>query len=136
MWICALATPVPWAATARRRVVIAHKDENFLSRRHLLIEPLAEGGFRLTNLSAKLAIRLPDGNELAPASSCELPIPASLTLGKKFVRIQPPEEAGPSNLQSLADVTVPPELRRTPTWPAIDPEAALVTAPPALRKTP
>ncbi len=91
-----------------RRVVIARLDEDTVSRRHARVEPLSREKVRLTNLSAKLAIRLPDGNELAPSTSCELAIPASLTLGKKVVRIQPPEEAAPSHLQSLADVTVPP----------------------------
>jgi adenylate cyclase len=115
-----------------RRVVIARLDEDTVSRRHARVEPLSREKVRLTNLSAKLAIRLPDGNELAPASSCELAIPASLTLGKKVVRIQPPEESAPSNLQSLAEVTVPPghfasaprlSALNLTTGPAMDAEA-------------
>jgi hypothetical protein len=35
----------------RRRLVIGSKDERSVSRQQALLEPIAEGGFRLTNLS-------------------------------------------------------------------------------------
>jgi adenylate cyclase len=89
------------------RVVIARFDENTVSRMHALVEPLAENKIKLTNLSAKLPIRLPVGTELGPKAWCEVTIPAILTLGQKTVRVQGPE---PDDLmlQSLSEVTRPP----------------------------
>src|SRR4051812_42464413 len=56
----------------RWRLVVASRDEDSVSRRHALMEPAGAGLARLTNLSAKVAIRLPDGTDLAPKASCEL----------------------------------------------------------------
>ena len=49
-----------------RRLVIAHKDEKTISRRHAFLEPLADGRFRLTNRSNDRRIGLPDGKDLKP----------------------------------------------------------------------
>src|SRR4051794_13164753 len=54
------------SVSGRRRVVIAHRDEKSVSRQHAFVEPIAEGGFRLTNLSAERPISLPDGMDLKP----------------------------------------------------------------------
>ena len=50
------------------------------------------------------------GNELPPGSARELPLPASLTLGKKVVRVLVVEDSvpPPGALHSLAEVSVPP----------------------------
>src|SRR5689334_13649497 len=53
----------------RWRGVIARLDEDTLSRRHALLEPLDENRIHLTNLSAKVPIRLPDGSELPSTAS-------------------------------------------------------------------
>jgi adenylate cyclase len=94
-------------SAGRQRVVIAHKDEKTVSRQHALLEPLAEGGFRLTNLSAERPIGLPDGKNLNPRASCSVAPDALLTLGKKTVRLQ---GTGSQRLplQGLAEPTVPP----------------------------
>jgi adenylate cyclase len=91
----------------RRRVVIAPKGEKSVPRQHALIEPLAEGGFRLTNLSAERSIGLPDGELLLPKASCVVAADALLTLGQKTIRLQ---RAGdqPLPLQGLPEATVPP----------------------------
>lgn len=93
-----------------RRVIIARLDEDSVSRRHARVEPLPGNRARVVNLSAKLTVRLPDGNDLRPGASCDLPLPASLTLGKKVVRVMAAEEAAapPGALHSLAEVSVPP----------------------------
>jgi adenylate cyclase len=88
----------------RRRIVIARLDEDTVSRQHALLEPLAEGRLRLTNLSRKLPVHRSDGGELRPGACCELSLPTVLTLGRKTVRVQLPEKS----LQSLAQATVPP----------------------------
>src|SRR4051812_1969993 len=62
-----------------KRVVIARFDEDSVSRRHARIELLSRDRAKIVNLSAKLPIRLPDGNELPPGAVRELPLPASLT---------------------------------------------------------
>jgi adenylate cyclase len=90
------------------RVVIAHKDEKYVSRKHALLEPLAGGGFRLTNLSKELSIGLPDGKELkGEGSRCSVPADALLTIGKKNVRLQM-TQSQPLPLQGLPEATVPP----------------------------
>jgi len=91
------------------RVVIARFDENTVSRKHALIEPINATKIRLTNLSNKLPIRLPIGTELLPSASSEVMIPAILTLGAKTVRVQEcDDEPEIGGLQSLSEVTRPP----------------------------
>ena len=72
---------------ARWRLVIASRDEDSVSRKHALLEPLASGKLRLTNLSVKVAIRLQDGDDLAPKATIDVPMPAVLTLGRKIIRV-------------------------------------------------
>ena len=91
----------------RRRIVIAPKDEKTVSRQHALLEPLAEGGFRLTNLSAERTIGLEDGSSLTPKSVCSVPANALLTLGTKTVRLQMTVNQD-LPLQGLAEPTLPP----------------------------
>jgi adenylate cyclase len=104
----------------RCRVVIARSDEDAISRRHALLEPLAEGRVRLTNLSATMPIRLADGGEVRPGACAEAPSPVLLTLGKKAVRLQKAEPA-PLQLLGLPDATRPPGY--------VPPSSALATLP-------
>jgi|SRR5579864_259051 len=93
--------------SGRRRVVIAPKDETTVSRQHALLEPLAEGGFRLSNLSAERTIDLEDGSNIKPKSVCTVPQNALLTLGTRTVRLQ--RSVGPVlPLRGLAEPTLPP----------------------------
>lgn len=94
----------------RSRLVIARLDEDTVSREHALIEPLANNRIKITNLSAKVSIRLSDGSELRAGTATEVGMPTVIALGKKTVRLQPPElresTAGP--IKSLADPMAPP----------------------------
>jgi adenylate cyclase len=98
------------ALSGRRRVVIANKDETTVSRRHVLLEPLAEGGFRLTNLSAERRINLSDGSDVAPQASRVVATDVLLALGGKTIRLQKRDHQLFS-LHSLAKPTVPPGKR-------------------------
>jgi adenylate cyclase len=69
------------------RVIVASKDESNVSRDHAFIEPLGNGRARLENLSSKAEICLSDGTKLAPLLSCELTLPATLTLGRRLVSV-------------------------------------------------
>src|SRR5438105_177622 len=64
----------------RHRLVIAERDEDSVSRRHALLEPLDGGKARLTNLSIKVPIRLQEGTdpqrEVKPSGACEVALPA------------------------------------------------------------
>src|SRR5260370_391387 len=51
------------------RVVVAGLEEDSVSRKHVLLEPLAEGGFRVTNRSRSQRILLPDNSRLQPGDS-------------------------------------------------------------------
>jgi len=95
-------------APVGRRVVIALKDEKSIPRRCVLIEPLAEGGFRLTNLSSERPLGLPDdATDLKPNASSAVSANALLSLGKKTIRLQKTDGQRPP-LRGLADATAPP----------------------------
>jgi adenylate cyclase len=91
-------------AAQRTRLVIARGKEYTVSRKHAILEPLTSGRARLTNASATRPIGLPDAGELKPGASCELKLPAMLTLGTKTLRVSATEEE-PWQLESLAAVT-------------------------------
>jgi adenylate cyclase len=87
------------------RIVIAQLNEDSVSRRHALLEPLPDGRVRVKNVSAKLPIGLPDGGRLKIRESCEVCLPTLLTFGNKTVRIQGADEGEPEQLQVLAEAT-------------------------------
>jgi adenylate cyclase len=93
--------------SGRWRAVIARLADDGISRRHALLELVAPGRIRLTNLSAKLPIRLPDG-DVAPNGRREVVLPAQLSFGRQIeVRV----EAVPIpslELQGLTEETPPP----------------------------
>src|SRR5438132_272394 len=62
------------------RLVIARSDEDSVSREHALLEPLAANRIRLKNLSTTRPIILPDQTPLQPEASCELSLPAVLSI--------------------------------------------------------
>lgn len=69
------------------RVVIARMEEQAVSRRHALIEPLAGGRVRVTNSSSLIPMTLSDGTELAPRASTELALPVALSVGKRRIHV-------------------------------------------------
>lgn len=89
------------------RLVVAGRDEDSVSRRHALLTPTAAGRARVENLSAKVAIGLPDGR-LDPGQSREAALPLVLVLGRKTVRIQEGLDEPPLPLQGLKEATAPP----------------------------
>ncbi len=91
----------------RARLVIAHLNEPSLSRKHVLIEPIAEDRFRITNLSSTQALYSLEGGEVKFQTSRELAAPVVLTLGKKTLRIQPAASSS-EGLQALAEAVAPP----------------------------
>src|SRR5260370_12826876 len=88
------------SGSGRWRAVIARLDEDTLSRRHALLEPLDANRVRLTNLSGKVPVRLLDGNEIAAGASRELTLPVTLYVGRKQVRVEP-QSKRESMLRSL-----------------------------------
>ena len=110
----AVGEPGPFAEvrdSGVRRVVIARLDEDTVSRKHVRLEPLADGRLRLTNLSQKLPVLLGTGSEAAPGMAIELGIPAMMVIGRRTIRIQTAEPAPP--LLALPEATLPP-LAGTP----------------------
>jgi len=91
----------------RWRVVIASFDEESVSRRHTLLEPLASGKIRLNNTSAIIPLRLVPGGELAPKTSSEVALPVLLTIGRRTVRVQAAETED-LKIQGLAEATIAP----------------------------
>lgn len=89
------------------RVVIAKVEEDNVSRKHLLIEPLTEGLFRVSNLSRQQVVRFVDNRQLTPGASCETRLPLMFTLGAKAVRVQAAEPSG-LEIQGLSEATLAP----------------------------
>jgi adenylate cyclase len=91
------------------RVVIAPLEDQRISRRQLLVEPVAGDRVKLTNTSSSQSVRLADGTKLDPGDACEVPLPAVFTLGEKTVRVfAAEEEEDAADLRSLAQATIPP----------------------------
>lgn len=101
--------PGPFAEvmdSGTRRLVMARLDEDTVSRKHLRIEAVADGRVRLTNLSQKLPVLLGSGEDVPPGATSEVGLPAMLVVGRRTIRIQPPDVTPP--LLALPEATVPP----------------------------
>jgi adenylate cyclase len=97
----------------RSRLIVARHDEQTISRQHVLVEPIAGGKIRLTNLSEKRPIQAPDIGALGYKEYRELPPPLVFALDKLALRIQAAEE-GEVSIQGLDEVTAPPRLGALP----------------------
>lgn len=81
------------------RVPIAPLQEDIVSRRHVLVEPVDDTRVRITNLSGKLPVRTEDSDSIRPSEMREMRLPAAFGIGSKFVRLQPLESAPMSRMQ-------------------------------------
>ena len=91
------------------RVAIARLDETMLSRSHVRLEPLAEGRVRLTNLSTANLLQLEDASFVSPGTSCEVAVPALVTVADRAIRLEPADDEEPaSELRTLAQPTLAP----------------------------
>jgi adenylate cyclase len=91
----------------RARLVVARLDEDTVSREHALVEPLPASKARISNLSAKVSIRLADGSELRAGNSTEVNLPTVIALGRKTIRLQLDDERV-APLRGLAEAPAPP----------------------------
>lgn len=91
---------------AHSRVAVAGFDELYVSRRHALVEPLADGRVRVANASSANTIRLDDG-VLPPGANRELRVPCHFVLGFHEVRIRP-AAAETLELRTLPRAASPP----------------------------
>jgi len=83
--------PPPFARMKRDdsdRIVIADLTETSVSRKHLRLELLPDGQFRIVNQSAKNSIALARGQRLAPGEQCVLRLPITCELGNKVVQLK------------------------------------------------
>jgi adenylate cyclase len=85
----------------RWRVVIAPIDDITISRVHLSVDCLSDGGFLLCNKSNKLMVGLPNNEDLGPGDSCKVSLPIVIRLGRKMLRFQQAEEEADSGMNSL-----------------------------------
>src|SRR5438132_8433007 len=119
----------------RTRLVIAHLNEPSLSRKHVLIEPIAEERFRITNLSSTQPLYSLEGGEVKFQTGRELAAPVVLTLGKKTLRIQPSVSAT-EGLQALAEAVAPPGssiVARSSLFPLSQPSGEQTSTQPLVR---
>src|SRR5437879_848549 len=75
----------------RTRLILARYDDDKISRKHALVEPLPNRDLRITNLSKSLPVCIQGVSDLKPETSLETPAPVVLILGKTAIRIK---EAG------------------------------------------
>src|SRR5262245_18229949 len=75
----------------RTRLVLARYDDDKISRRHVLVEPLPDRKLRITNLSRSLPLCIQGVKDLPPLATLDTPGPVVLILDKRAVRIK---EAG------------------------------------------
>lgn len=71
------------------RVAIARPEEQTLSRKFVLVEPLPGKRVKITNQSAYLPVWVSDGFEVAPGATWEAPLPLQLALGDRSVHLRP-----------------------------------------------
>jgi adenylate cyclase len=107
------------------RAVIARLDEDTLSRKHLKLDPAGDAIVRVTNLSTKVPVRTLDGAELPAASTRDFPLPVTLLVGRKTVRVEGREGGHKTFLRSLAAGSIIPAMQsmaasRFPTLVATD----------------
>lgn len=97
--------------SGRSRLILARHDVQTISRRYVLVEPIAADKIRLTNLSSTRPLYVPDIATLGYKECCEVTPPLVLALDKDriAVRIQA-AEADEISIHGLAEVTAPPRL--------------------------
>jgi adenylate cyclase len=98
------------------RAIIAQLNEDTVSRHHALLEPLGNRKVRLSNVSSKVPIRLPDDRDLPAGKVVELDLPVALVLGRKTVRIRTPDPRPSRTIlaaaPAVADSAVAAAMRR------------------------
>jgi adenylate cyclase len=99
-----LYTPV--VCDGRTRVPIASLIEQRISRKHLLLSPLADGRMHINNCSEGRKVLLAGTITIDPLGQTDASMPFSLTIGGKTIRVAPAPEEG--QLQSLPDATLVP----------------------------
>ncbi len=89
------------------RIVVAPYNEDTISRKHLLLEPLPGDRCRLRNLSAQVPIRIANGTLVAPGTDAEYPLPLRFYIGRRMVSLAPTDQAE-IPLNKLSEATMPP----------------------------
>jgi hypothetical protein len=73
--------------TSSDRAVIAPLSFRTLSRRHLLVTPLASGRIRVTSLTTKGDILINHNLRLTPGQNCEVSVPTDIWLGHHRIQV-------------------------------------------------
>ncbi len=94
------------------KINIGSINETTVGRRHLLLEPLANGLVAITNIHSNRAVQILDKANLAPKAIFHSELPTSLTFekqGKKRIILS----AEGSELMSIKSQTLPPQNNQT-----------------------
>lgn len=89
------------------RLIVAPIEERTVSRRHLLVEPLAHDRLRIKNLTERGTVHLGD-QPMQPGAACELSVPYKMTIGSYSVCFQPAVPAIGSTASTPPTATPPP----------------------------
>ena len=89
------------------RIIIAELSETQVSRKHVRLEPLADGRVLLSNESAKIKVPIGGGSFLDPGEqrSCDLPLVCEI--GTRVIRVIRSEQPA-LKLQTLSEATLAP----------------------------
>jgi adenylate cyclase len=86
------------------RVVVASKDAKAVPRRFFQVQAQQNSTFRISNLSASIALQLSDGRQAPPGGSCLVDASVLILAGDRRLRLQ----AASSVLLGLDEATLPP----------------------------
>ena len=95
------------------RIVVANQAEATFSRRHVRLEPQANGMVVVRNLSAAVPIATDSAGVVGPQDQRELKPPFVLVVGDRSMRIEPEVQIDPQ-MVSLANATMAPGRQRPP----------------------
>lgn len=102
--------PAPYSVKTEgksTRLVLARLEEDRVPRKYLRIDPQPNGTVTITNLSARVPIRMEQGPVVKPEGQITLPPPLTLLIEQRAVRVQPTAPTA-AHLQSLPDSTMAP----------------------------
>ncbi|MBC8351613.1 MAG: adenylate/guanylate cyclase domain-containing protein [Planctomycetes bacterium] len=95
------------------RVVVANQAEVTFSRRHVLLEPKADGTVVVRNLSAAVPIATDSAGVVGPQDQRDLTPPFVLVVGDRSMRVEPELQID-AQMVSLANATMAPGQQRPP----------------------
>ena len=95
--------------------------DDYASADHLRVEEMPRGKVRLDNLSKRIPIQLADGSTIEVGGSCEVGLPARMTVGLTLIEIRSESEEEKFGASPLMTVALPVSIAGPNRAPGLDP---------------